>query len=194
MRGISDICNKLKEVTIDNDIYIMCIENGYSFKLKDSQYVFKILCLDDNGWNIYLEPIKDEILVITHRETNLIYSKLECIVEEVNYEFYYDNDDIVYGLMNELFDQLDEISNNFLDKIDKIMRKNLNYIITFRSRNNAIPTINIRYSVSSNSFIYSTKNFFYGDYVYNDLLKINSIYSKIIESLNKQIEPSNCIF
>lgn len=193
MRGVSAICNKLKEITVENDVDLISVEKGYSFKLKDSPYTFKVLCLDDNGWNIYLEPLNDEILVITHRETNLIYSQVERIVEEINYE-YYDNDRAVYDLLKECFGKLDEVANEFLDKIDSIVRKNLNYIITFKRRNGSVPTINIRYSIAENSFIYSTDGFFCGDYIYSDLLKVNSIYSNTTQLLNQENGASICFF
>lgn len=192
MKGYDILFNKIKEIINDKyiNVELKNIENGFKFEVEGFPYTFKIICYEQIGWNVFLEPIGD-IYLVEHPETNLLYKKIEDIIDEVNYE-YYELDENLKSTVDKNFNELKIQLEAHSQHIDSMERKELKYFI--RLNNVDKTTLEIRYSISMNKWILSGENLFNGGNIHDEIFELYNCIARLVEDFNRQIDTLDYYF
>jgi len=136
MKGIEILRKRINDLIENkyNDYIFDKVENGFEFRLLGYPYIFKILCYEQIGWNVYLE-LNGENVLIEHPETDKLYIEIENIIDEINFK-YYGLDENIKPMIEKSFEKLDIALSEFEQVISIIEKRNLKYDISFPDINN----------------------------------------------------------
>lgn len=194
MKAYDIIFNKVKEL-VDNkydNILLKTINDGFEFNIPSSPYIFKIMCYDKIGWNVFLEPIGN-IALVEHPETNHIYNLIENIVDEINY-YHYDLDENIKNTLNENFNMLKIRLEAHSKHIHNVDRKELKYIIELNNVNNITPVMTIKYSIAMNKWTLEISDLIENGNIYDEYFEMYNDIVHLVEEFNVKVNSIDCYF
>lgn len=194
MKGYNILLDKVKELVNDKykDIDFIDIENGFQFNIPGSPYTFKVICYDKIGWNVFLEPIEN-ISLLEHPATDLLYHSIESIIDEINYS-HYDLDENIRTMVDKNFNTLKIRLEAHSKNIHSMNRKELKYIIDLNNVENITPTMVIKYSIAMNKWVLEVSNLIKNGNIYDEYFEMYNDITLLVEHFNRQINAMDYYF
>lgn len=194
MKGKELIIEKVKEIigNKSKDYNINEVENGLEIKINNYPYTFKVLCYEQIGWNVYLE-IKGDDDLIEHPETDIIYSEMENLIDEVNY-IHYGLDENIKPIVDKNFEELDNALAEFSEIIENVEINSLAYTIHFYMTEGQSPVIKVKYSIAKNNWSVEADNIFKDDNIHDNIFELFNTVNRLTQKFNKKIGAINYYF
>jgi hypothetical protein len=194
MKGYDILFEKVKELVIDKykETELINIENGFQFKIPKSPYMFKVMCYEQIGWNVFLEPLGD-IALLEHPETDKLYRAIENIIDEINYS-HYDLDENIKTMVDKNLNTLNIRLQAHSKHALRMDRKELKYIIELNNVENITPTIVIKYSIAMNKWVLEVENLFKDGNIYDEYFEMYNDISHLVEQFNREINSMDYYF
>lgn len=194
MKGHQILFDKVKELVNDKykDIKFEDIEKGFQFKIPNSPYMFKVMCYDQIGWNVFLEPMGN-LSLLEHPATNSLYHAIENIIDEVNYS-HYDLDENIATMVDKNLNRLKVKLEAHSPSIHCMERKELKYLITLNNVENITPTMLVKYSVAMNKWVFEGVNLFKDGNIYDEYFEMYTEINHLVEIFNREINTMDYYF
>lgn len=194
MKGIEILRKRINDLIENkyNDYIFDKVEKGFEFRILGYPYIFKILCYEQIGWNVYLE-LNGENVLIEHPETDKLYIEIENIIDEINFK-YYGLDENIKPMIEKSFKKLDIALSEFKHVISTIEKNDLKYDILFPNIDNKISKMSIKYSISMNNWNVEREGIFREENLHDSIFQLFSNIKLMIKNFNKDIDSLNYYF
>lgn len=185
MKGYKEVkCSIIKLLNnCDIEYKVKDIDYGFYIDINKYPYGFKISCMEEFGWNVFLE-IKEEIF-IEHPETDKLYKGFEDIINKINYEFY-GLDKNVELLVKKNRKKISYIIEKYSEMIDIVEEEELKTILKLKEIDGKKPEMSINYSISMGIWTLRIDNFFKGTNIYDNLFTIFTEANSLIQEFNNE--------